>query len=46
MVNELGPRAKEASHACADLKFKDDPLINNVKIPKINSGQFFRSLAK
>lgn len=45
MPNQLGPNAEEASHACEYLKFKDVPLINNVKIPKINSGQFFRGLA-
>lgn len=44
IANELGPRAEEASRACANLKFKDVSLINNVKISKINSGQFLRSL--
>lgn len=41
---QYGPKT-EVVDACSKLMFKDVPLTNNRSVPKINSGQFFKSLA-
>jgi len=37
IANQHGPRAEETSYAYANLIFKNVPMINYAKIPKINS---------
>jgi len=45
MSEHYGPKTEEVVDACSKLMFKDVPLTNNRSVPKINSGQFFKSLA-
>jgi len=45
MSKQYGPKTEEVVDACSKLMFKDLPLTNNRSVPKINSGQFFKSLA-
>jgi hypothetical protein len=45
MSEQYGPKTEEVVDACSKLMLKDVPLINNHSVPKINSGQFFKSLA-
>lgn len=45
MSEQYGPKTVEVVYACSKQIFKDVPLTNNRSVPKINSGQFFKSLA-
>jgi len=45
MSEQYGPKTEEVVDACSKLMFKNVPLTNNHSVPKISSGQFFKSLA-
>jgi len=45
MPVQYGPKTEEVVDACSKLMFKDVPLTNNRNVSKINSRQFFKSLA-